>query len=358
MDTYTQEQQIKAFNKLPTKVKRVIHSSGFEDSIRKISEKYRLKIDQASTLEERIRLVMLGLEKSEMFVSNIVSIGFKHDIAISIAKDIEEKIFQPIKKELIKITSSDYSSSDEDDEYKSYEDYKKERLEELEIYGDQTSINKFKEFTNSSALESQEAEIEKEIQEKIKNSPKNTSSQKTSKTVDLRKTNSSPRDSTPKSYTPPKPSEILLNPKEPEISQEHPEEYLTFPYKEEDSVAHESQIDLDLDEFEPKKQIPEQPKSDTPEPEEIFPTKKQTIDKNEDTENVHKPETQISETIETTTTETEEDILSQNLSQANITKKEVSQVTENKKLPALDFVRKPETQYNEKDNDPYREPIS
>jgi hypothetical protein len=88
---------------LPPKLKAAIASIEMQKPLEEIRQKYGLMLDQASTLETETVLVAIGVEPGEEFVDNIIkNVGLNEIDAISIAKEINAKIFEKIKERIKK----------------------------------------------------------------------------------------------------------------------------------------------------------------------------------------------------------------------------------------------------------------
>lgn len=286
LKNYTQEEKQKALNRLPPSVQEIIRSANTGEKIRSISRIYNLRVDKIATLEEQVIAVMLGLEKPENFIPNLKEALQLDDLIIGgITKDVEEKIFKEIKTELIKSTEAKPVVSDQlsdvkkelpktdkekTEAQKEYDLYIKRRMEQMKALGDEEGIAALNRYLHGSIVDEYADEIEKEVQAEMekRNRERIEAENKTSAsgTVDLRnkrklpplELKDDPRESMPKiefkrpetveaktEVTKTKPSDGT------EKLQDHPEEYLTFPYKKEDyAVEGHSDVDMDLDEME------------------------------------------------------------------------------------------------------------
>lgn len=286
--TYTREEKQKALNRLPTSVQEIIRSANTGEKIRSISRIYNLRVDKIATLEEQVIAVMLGLERPENFIPNLKEALQLDDLIIGgITKDVEEKIFKEIKTKLIKSTETKAVVSDQlsdvkqelpktekekTEAQKEFDLYVKRRMEQMKALGDEEGIAALNRYLHGSIVDEYADEIEKEVQAEMekRNRERIEADNKTiaSGTVDLRnkrklpplEQKENPRESMPKiEYKNPSPSisnqakeAVKIRPSDgTEKIQEHPEEYLTFPYKKEDyTVEGHSDVDMDLDEME------------------------------------------------------------------------------------------------------------
>jgi|GEM_PF-3398429 len=283
---HTQEEKQKALNRLPPSVQEIIRSANTGEKIRSISRIYNLRVDKIATLEEQVIAVMLGLEKPENFIPNLKEALKLDDLIIGgITKDVEEKIFKEIKTELIKSTEAKPVVSDQlsdvkqelpktekekTEAQKEFDLYIKRRMEQMKALGDEEGIAALNRYLHGSIVDEYADEIEEEVQAEMeKRNRERIEADNKSKavgTVDLRNKRKlppleykgDPRESMPKiEFKRPETVEIKTEATKTKPSdgtekiQEHPEEYLTFPYKKEDyAVEGHSDVDMDLDEME------------------------------------------------------------------------------------------------------------
>ncbi len=102
--TYTIEQIREVFRNLPEEVKEAYSSVETTNAILEIREKYHLHIDQGGILAQEIGYVILGFTKPADFIGILVNkLHVTQAVATGITKDINEKIFNPIKESLKQI---------------------------------------------------------------------------------------------------------------------------------------------------------------------------------------------------------------------------------------------------------------
>ncbi|MFQ5662033.1 MAG: hypothetical protein ACE5F2_02165 [Candidatus Paceibacteria bacterium] len=100
---HSKEQINERFQRLPSVVQDIVLSSETEEVIKNISSKHSLHVDTAGLLSEEITYVMVGAEKATDFIRNLKAQTNLPDEKINaIAKDVNEKIFLPIRKSLKK----------------------------------------------------------------------------------------------------------------------------------------------------------------------------------------------------------------------------------------------------------------
>lgn len=89
------------FALLPPVVQDAITSSTVEENLRKLSNKYRLHLDQWQLLETEVLMTLMGLKDVDDLAKNIQSeVHVDTNTASALAQDISEVVFVPIRKEL------------------------------------------------------------------------------------------------------------------------------------------------------------------------------------------------------------------------------------------------------------------
>ncbi len=97
---------------LPEDLQSAMNSVDLINNIKEIANSYSLNIDQTGQLEDVISSTILGLTKSENFVSELVKKAeIKSEIAMQIAKDVNKRIFDSVRDSLRKIQSQAESES-------------------------------------------------------------------------------------------------------------------------------------------------------------------------------------------------------------------------------------------------------
>ena len=111
MMKYSAEQVMERFESLPDDLKIALTSEEVDASIQSVAKKHFLHIDQTGELSDETGLVMLGLTKTDEYISNLKErLGVPQQKASEIAKDIDEKVLRPIKASLI--ATSERSTED------------------------------------------------------------------------------------------------------------------------------------------------------------------------------------------------------------------------------------------------------
>lgn len=101
MDPGVQKIFKEQFQKLPPELKAAITASDLRQKLFVLTQKYRLHIDKAATLENEVVMVLMGMEDPEEFVRNIErELGIDASSAQALAKDVSEQIFHPIRTRL------------------------------------------------------------------------------------------------------------------------------------------------------------------------------------------------------------------------------------------------------------------
>ena len=104
---YTKEQINERFQMLPSSVQDIVLSAEVADAIKEIANKNQLHIDTAGLLNEEITYVMVGAEKSVDFIKNLkIHLRLPEDKANTVARDVNEKIFLPIREALKKVADT------------------------------------------------------------------------------------------------------------------------------------------------------------------------------------------------------------------------------------------------------------
>ncbi len=89
---------------LPDNVKEAISSVDSANKIQAIAKKYKLHIDQTGELGTQVGLVMLGILAPRDFVAALAKeLALTPELARSVATEVNEQIFTPIRDSLKKI---------------------------------------------------------------------------------------------------------------------------------------------------------------------------------------------------------------------------------------------------------------
>lgn len=90
------------FESLPDDLKSAVTSQEVDKQIQEIAKKHLLHIDQTGELADETGLVMLGLTKTDEYISNLKErLGISQQKTAEIAKDIDEQVLRPIKASLV-----------------------------------------------------------------------------------------------------------------------------------------------------------------------------------------------------------------------------------------------------------------
>ena len=108
---YSSDQTRKAFAKIPENIQDAIASIDTLKAIKEISQKYGLMLDVAEKLEEEVGYALLGLTKPTEFTATIKKeLGIDEKKASDITVDINNKVFLPLKQNLVAGNTSSQSS--------------------------------------------------------------------------------------------------------------------------------------------------------------------------------------------------------------------------------------------------------
>ncbi len=111
---YTAEQVMEKFESLPNDLKSALTSEEVDASIQGVAKKHFLHIDQAGELADETGLVMLGLTKTDEYISNLKErLDISQQKAAEIAKDIDEKVLRPIKASLMATSERSTETSEQ-----------------------------------------------------------------------------------------------------------------------------------------------------------------------------------------------------------------------------------------------------
>ena len=98
---YSNELLNKKFEVLPKNIKEMMGSLKTAEIIQIITDKHQLHIDKAGILGDEITYVMVGAEKATDFIRNLkVQLKLPDEQANAIAKDVNEKLFLPMRESL------------------------------------------------------------------------------------------------------------------------------------------------------------------------------------------------------------------------------------------------------------------
>jgi len=108
---YTKEQLFQKYLAIPDDVKDAMDSIELIDTLDDITSKYKLHIDQRGKLANEVGLFLLGATRSTDFLSHIQTCtGLPVETAGEIVKELNTKIFFPIRESLEKINNGGAAS--------------------------------------------------------------------------------------------------------------------------------------------------------------------------------------------------------------------------------------------------------
>lgn len=109
------------YRMLPKSIKRVIYSLDIHNIVKSITDKHSLHVDTAGILDDEIMYAIVGITKVSDFIRNLkVQLKLPDNEVNVIAKDVNEKIFLPIREALKNVAN------------KSTQDIKPETIETIE----------------------------------------------------------------------------------------------------------------------------------------------------------------------------------------------------------------------------------
>ena len=109
---YSAESLTEKYKVLPKGVRDMAKSLEVSNTIKAISEKHNLHIDIAEILYDEITYVMFGAEKATDFIRNLkIYLKLPDEKVNAIAKDVNEKIFLPIREALKKVADTPAQST-------------------------------------------------------------------------------------------------------------------------------------------------------------------------------------------------------------------------------------------------------
>jgi len=110
---YEYEELKKKYDALPDDIREAMSSVDIAQSVENIGKSHSLHVDQIGQLMDEVSFIMLGLMHPSDFISNIQkSLEIDNQVAQEITKDINEKIFRPIKASLLSIHGVDNKESE------------------------------------------------------------------------------------------------------------------------------------------------------------------------------------------------------------------------------------------------------
>jgi hypothetical protein len=95
--------------KLPKKLRETLESMPWKASVKTIASTSKLSLDQSNALEQETMLVLYGFEPPADFPDNLArELGIDADTAVTLAEEVNEKIFKEIDKTLGNIEGTTY----------------------------------------------------------------------------------------------------------------------------------------------------------------------------------------------------------------------------------------------------------
>ncbi len=92
------------FANLPEEIQRALYTTDIRGILSTIAQKHNLRVDQAGELEDESLYIMLGLESSDDFVTNIQrALAVSHEEAVALAREVDEKLLHMVRESLMKL---------------------------------------------------------------------------------------------------------------------------------------------------------------------------------------------------------------------------------------------------------------
>jgi|TARA_Y100000310_G_scaffold112085_1_gene110513 predicted RNA-binding protein with RPS1 domain len=102
---FSKEHFYEKYRMLPKDIKKAIHSLNINDIIKSITDRHRLHMDTTGILDDEIMYAIIGITKVSDFIKNIkAQTNLPDEKVNAIAKDVNEKIFLPIRKLMMELT--------------------------------------------------------------------------------------------------------------------------------------------------------------------------------------------------------------------------------------------------------------
>lgn len=114
MNKFTPQQLQEAYKKLPGDIKKLYSSEEVTNKLYNTGQKYNLHVDQIGGLVDEVGWVMVGLNPTQKFTSNIIErLKIDSDLAKNITNDINQEIFVHIREALQKKEESGQPNHDQ-----------------------------------------------------------------------------------------------------------------------------------------------------------------------------------------------------------------------------------------------------
>jgi len=100
--------------RLPLPVQNFLKGEQRNKVIYEISQKYRLHTDQAGDFERATLFMLLGIYSPEEFLTNLKTAGIPEQVAQGLTREVNEKIFIPLREEERALTDTELTSTPEE----------------------------------------------------------------------------------------------------------------------------------------------------------------------------------------------------------------------------------------------------
>jgi len=102
MKIFTHEEILERYRRLPQALRDAMFADVNTDIILELGKKHSLLVDRVGLLADETAYIMLGLVHPKEFVSRLVSrLDIPEDRARALAADVNERVFNPIRKHLL-----------------------------------------------------------------------------------------------------------------------------------------------------------------------------------------------------------------------------------------------------------------
>ncbi len=103
---FTQSQFIEYVNSLPATLRRAYFDDAINEQVAAIGRRYSLHIPQAARLAYEVGRTIVGLTPTAQFVNVIQrTVGIDAPTALALTREIDEKIFEPIRDDLYRFAN-------------------------------------------------------------------------------------------------------------------------------------------------------------------------------------------------------------------------------------------------------------
>jgi hypothetical protein len=102
---FTKDQIIGAYNRAPDPVRKIFNADTTTQIVLGLQGSFQLHVDQTGVLAKEIGYLLLGLENPDVFMQHLRAAGFDENTVQGIVREVNEKIFIPLRKEMEQVPS-------------------------------------------------------------------------------------------------------------------------------------------------------------------------------------------------------------------------------------------------------------